>query len=148
MEYISNLKECDTCKELKVIAEFEHQKNRPNPRKTCKACRYKKRDFEKEKIRHREYAKQYRKENPEKVRQSFEKSVYGVTKEVFEYTECWICGSSYRLCIDHDHNTSEVRGLLCTNCNAGLGHFKDDQKALFRAIEYLRDGPHFQLKRK
>lgn len=143
-----NLKECNICNELKALTEFEHQKNRPNPRKTCKTCRYKQRDFEKEKIRHREYARNYRKANPDKLRKSFEKSVYGVTKEEFKYKECWICGSSHRLCIDHNHSTSEVRGLLCTNCNAGLGHFRDNQETLLRAIEYLNDGPHFELKRK
>lgn len=43
-----------------------------------------------------------------------------------------------RLAVDHDHNTGHIRGLLCTNCNVGLGHFKDNQAYLNAAIEYLK----------
>ena len=40
--------------------------------------------------------------------------------------------------IDHCHNSNKVRGILCNNCNVGLGHFKDDVKLLKVAIEYLQ----------
>jgi len=36
------------------------------------------------------------------------------------------CGKVQNLCVDHDHNTSAIRGLLCHNCNAGLGLLGDD----------------------
>ena len=39
--------------------------------------------------------------------------------------------------IDHCHSSNKVRGLLCNSCNLALGHFKDNVKALAKAIEYL-----------
>jgi len=43
-----------------------------------------------------------------------------------EVTQCVICGETGALVVDHDHHTNKVRGMLCNNCNLGLGHFKDD----------------------
>lgn len=55
---------------------------------------------------------------------------------------CEICGThdseTYRgLKVDHCHSTNINRGMLCQNCNNGLGHFKDDIDSLLRAVEYL-----------
>lgn len=40
--------------------------------------------------------------------------------------------------IDHCHSSGKVRGLLCSGCNVGLGHFADDTERMLRAIEYVR----------
>jgi len=40
-------------------------------------------------------------------------------------------------CIDHDHNTGIVRGILCQQCNIGLGNFQDNPEILQAAIKYL-----------
>ena len=52
---------------------------------------------------------------------------------------CAICGKQPKgfLVIDHDHKTEEVRGMLCKQCNIGLGAFKDNPMFLFNAVKYL-----------
>ena len=136
---------CVACGEVKAISEFEKQKDRPNPRKVCKVCRYRQRDHEKEKARHREYMKERRAKNPDAVRINWERSTYGVAKEDIGVYECMICGSDARVCIDHCHDTGVVRGILCTKCNLGLGSFDDSIDKLKAAISYLKDSPHIQI---
>ncbi len=54
--------------------------------------------------------------------------------------KCALCKKSLietKRCIDHDHKTNVIRGILCNNCNAGLGYFNDDPKLLLEAIIYL-----------
>lgn len=55
---------------------------------------------------------------------------------------CFICNTEETvnnrvLSVDHDHITGKVRGLLCTNCNTGIGKLKDNINFLQRSIEYL-----------
>ena len=52
-------------------------------------------------------------------------------------TECVICGIETSPVVDHDHQTGYVRGGLCSNCNLGLGHFKDSPELLRLAALYL-----------
>lgn len=85
------------------------------------------------------------------IQRHFKKS-YGLTyKEVLALREkqqnlCAICGQEgfmmnkrvkSALNVDHNHKTGEVRGLLCHNCNRGLGLFQDDVERLKTAIAYL-----------
>ena len=56
--------------------------------------------------------------------------------------KCAICGTdanelTRELGVDHNHETDEVRGLLCNHCNIGLGNFRDDVELMNKAIEYL-----------
>jgi len=71
---------------------------------------------------------------------------YGITAReylrLFERQEgtCAICFENdgrRRLAVDHCHETGKVRGLLCVNCNTGLGKFRDNITMLQRAIYYL-----------
>jgi hypothetical protein len=47
-------------------------------------------------------------------------------------------GSITPLCIDHCHLSNKIRGLLCHDCNTGIGKFKDSIDFLVNAIEYLK----------
>lgn len=59
---------------------------------------------------------------------------------------CAICGKNdVALCIDHDHDTDRVRGLLCSSCNMGLGHFHDRTDLLMTAKAYLERNRHRPL---
>lgn len=63
---------------------------------------------------------------------------------VYQGRKCFICrratGASKRLAVDHNHETGEVRGLLCKSCNHDLLG-KYNVEALYRAIHYLRYPP-------
>lgn len=50
---------------------------------------------------------------------------------------CAICGSTTALRIDHSHSTKEIRGVLCQNCNVGIGHMKESVAIMRKAIKYL-----------
>jgi hypothetical protein len=54
---------------------------------------------------------------------------------------CAICGKDLALvkkpCIDHDHKTGVVRGVLCSPCNSAIGILGDDAEGLGRALAYM-----------
>ena len=136
---------CKECNINKPISEFEWSKNRPNPRKVCKQCRYAHRNISVENKVAKERKRIWRENNKDRLRQNWERTMYGVCKEDIGIEACMICGSTHKLCIDHCHTTLNVRGILCSKCNTGLGMFNDNVDALVNAIKYLQDGPHFQL---
>jgi len=96
----------------------------------------------------------YRKKNPAKMRAIDVKKKYGIPIE--EYVEmlvdqkgvCAICKQPEtsvdhrtknlrNLAVDHNHFTGKVRGLLCSNCNRGLGFLRENIEVLKASIEYL-----------
>lgn len=73
------------------------------------------------------------------------KRQFGITlelyKEMFDRQDgkCLICGNgphAKSLHVDHDHDTGEIRGLLCNKCNAHLGWFERNQT---KATAYIND---------
>lgn len=70
---------------------------------------------------------------------------YGVTQKDFEYMlhqqefRCAICSKEIdeKANVDHDHDTLEVRGLLCSRCNKVLGLVNESREILQAMIDYL-----------
>lgn len=85
---------------------------------------------------------EWRKNNPD---YAFQKNLqkYGLTVE--EYTRmyndqdwvCALCQNRQAVVVDHCHTTGKVRGLLCRQCNTGIGHLSDSVEMLEKAISYL-----------
>lgn len=77
------------------------------------------------------------------------KQYYGVNlddynKMIFKQENaCKICKVKFTnigdACVDHNHDTKDVRGLLCQSCNRGIGLLKDNIQVLYSAIRYLKN---------
>ena len=135
---MTQIKSCNVCKEDKLVTEFPKNCGRKDGRlNTCKGCHVKR-------------VQLYYTANPLKKRDQHLRSTYGIT--LVEYVEmleaqdgrCKICktdapGGYGVFYVDHCHISSKVRGLLCHQCNLGLGHFKDNVSTLASAILYLTE---------
>ena len=87
----------------------------------------------------------------EKTRRDYDyKRKYGISLEDYnemfyeQHGSCGICGKHQeelrgRLCVDHSHETGEVRGLLCQECNSALGMLGDSIESIQKAMEYLNE---------
>lgn len=153
---------CTKCGEDKPLAEF--YKNRENLRPDCKSCGYKTnkvyRSTEQGRINKILATRRWKKTekgkqaalryvNSTKGRASTLKKrikyAYGLSIEAHAQlmekakNSCEICHSSAKICIDHDHKTGKIRGILCDLCNKGLGLFSDNAQFLSRAIRYLEE---------
>jgi hypothetical protein len=53
---------------------------------------------------------------------------------------CPVCRKAQATAVDHDHVTGVIRGILCADCNSGMGQLRDDSWVLRRAVEYLTGG--------
>jgi hypothetical protein len=95
------------------------------------------------------YHAEWKKDNRRKMRNSHLLRMFGITVEDFERMAnaqggvCAICRRPQRaknkrnLCVDHDHTSGRVRGLLCSQCNKAIGLFGESPEVLSRAIDYL-----------
>jgi hypothetical protein len=123
---------CPDCGDTKPLEEFPRSRNDSGGRgRYCKPC-HTARGVE-SKIRlyggTREYHLRHR---------------YGIGQAEFDELlaeqggVCAICRAPEPQHVDHDHRTGWVRGILCFNCNGGLGQFRDDPEHLASAITYLK----------
>jgi len=135
-------KRCSRCEGEKSVDEFQRrQVSKDGLSPVCKTCASL-------------YKKEQRKRHPKKFalrhRNDHLKRTFGITQDVYEELlesqsgRCAICGSSNpgkhvrHFDVDHGHTTGVVRGLLCNNCNRGLGHFQESEIVLIAALAYIR----------
>lgn len=71
------------------------------------------------------------------------KKTFGLTVAAFDAIvagqggHCALCPSKNRLCVDHDHKTGRIRGVLCTVCNRAIAALGDSEEGLRRALAYF-----------
>ena len=138
---------CKNCKEVFPITDFHYSQSGSKKRKpNCKICvaayflDYKARNADKLQGKWRQASKRYN--TTERLRLRTLKK-YNLTLD--EYNKildsqdgvCAICLRGIRLCVDHNHKTGFVRGIICHFCNLGLGYFEDDIKRMKKAIKYI-----------
>lgn len=122
---IAGHKVCTVCKERKPVGDFYKNKVGDNffVVGQCKPC-YNKVSRDRELV-----------------------TKYGISREYYngmlavQGGGCAICHqppNGKDLAVDHNHNTGVVRGLLCCNCNRGLGHLQDSSDMLLKAADYLK----------
>lgn len=144
-------KVCYRCNVEQPIENFSIDRRRKDGRyPACKEC-------EKARAKHYYHTQVIvcpERDNKSKTRDrvSALKRHYGLTIEDYDRMVqeqggvCAICrnpesrstnGRVHHLCVDHDHRTGAVRGLLCRRCNRMLGVFKDDVTLLRDGLTYL-----------
>ena len=133
--------------------ECGHPKTRHAGHGLCRNC-YARRRYKDNPKRGREISLRWYYRHPLQAGQHNRRRVlkrYGLTPKGYDALlarqnyRCGICevakASNKRgekLAVDHDHTAKKVRGLLCSNCNNGLGRFKDSIILLENAVRYLR----------
>lgn len=135
---------CAQCKQEKDESEFYKRTASPDGlHYRCKKCLSEKEKKDKKAKKAYETAKR-----ADARKESSLKRHYNISLGEFEVMlanqsgVCAICGREpdgfqRAFAVDHDHITGRVRGILCPDCNRGLGGFQDDPELLRKAAEYL-----------
>lgn len=134
---------CGKCASMKPFTEFHKCKGQPRDiAYWCKSCAIANARFHHNRRKKTDPAYQRSKRN------GWLKKAHGISLQVYEERliaqncKCAICGIAllpygYGTHLDHCHATGKLRAFLCTNCNRGLGSFKDNVHFLDKAIQYL-----------
>lgn len=149
------MKRCTICKETKPTAEFAKNKNfHDGLSRGCRACYNVRSSAYGKANRKRLSADQLRRfhENPERYADYDLKKRFGLEPGTYDKMlaaqngVCAIClgkrfsgNGKRRFAVDHDAETGRIRGLLCGNCNTGIGQLHHDRTILLAAIKYLDD---------
>lgn len=142
-------KKCSICKIEKTLDYFYISvKDKFGVQTRCKECtrienkKWREANPERRKNSYKSWASR----NPELIR-NYTVKRYGITSADYQIMfdsqngKCYICGNTEenkRLAVDHCHDSNKIRKLLCSHCNQGLGHFRDNEDLMFKAIEYIK----------
>lgn len=144
---------CTKCTISKDLSFFAPHKAYKDGYSTwCRECLSERASLwsKKNSMQRQENQRKYGKRRPEVKQNSKFKQRYGISLDKFnemsdnQKDQCLICkkhksdNKNNKLFVDHCHSTKKVRGLLCDNCNKGLGCFRDDPSLLTKAMEYLK----------
>jgi len=142
------MKTCCVCHKNQSLSEFHRDKSKKDGRaSSCKECsNHRVLMWQKNNIqRHKDNVKRWRLSNPTKMQDFQRKYEFGLSLGTYDkmYKEqggsCYICRKPKPiLCVDHNHKTGAVRGLLCRSCNLAIGFMGDNPYWLEWAASYLR----------
>jgi hypothetical protein len=153
------MKTCNTCKSEKNLSEFhKHSRTKDGAYPDCKICTALKNKewYTSNKERHAAMSANWYAKNKTRATQKQQdwhyRSNYGISYEDFlalaekQNNKCLICAidltftgkKQTRAVLDHDHDTGEIRGVLCSPCNTGIGLLKDSSNVLLSAYNYLK----------
>ncbi|QXO14575.1 HNH endonuclease [Arthrobacter phage Kaylissa] len=136
---------CARCKEEKPLDAFYTRSDNGKPHANCKPCHAaRQRELYAESPERR--AKIAERLASDRHKQRKAELLYGMDPGDYarllaeQGGTCSICHqppSGHRLCVDHDHTSGKVRGLLCHNCNRAIGLLGDDPERVASAAAYL-----------
>lgn len=134
--------QCIACGDFRPADEYSNPEGTKKNQK-CHECKRKlARIREKNRVRNESYHERHRlrsRFNTLKRRGViFESKDQFLTLVAQEKQGCEICGSTDRMCIDHNHSTGKPRGVLCEGCNQGIGNFGESADKMLKAIVYLK----------
>lgn len=139
------LKECTVCRISKPLDDYYNAlASKDGKQYRCKAC---------DGVARKKYYETNEKSKEKRLERGRKHKLKKYNLDAKGYEEllrkqggvCAICkghetkSTSYFLSVDHCHVTQKVRGLLCNNCNRGLGMLGDTKEDLRRAYEYLKE---------
>ena len=130
-EFPEGHKRCGDCKELRPLIEFPANKNSRDGRHTyCKPCHA---------VRGNESVQRlYGSTRHYHLKRRYGIGAADVDQRLADQDGlCALCGEKPAEQVDHDHLFGQVRGILCFNCNGGLGQFRDRVDIMRKAIDYL-----------
>ncbi|MGH2778907.1 MAG: endonuclease VII domain-containing protein [Actinomycetota bacterium] len=125
------LKRCPRCRTPKPLYEFpRNRSSRSGYANYCKPC-------------HNQKSRENRLKHHGSTRSFHLERRYGLDETTVEWLRlqqggvCAICRVGKAAHVDHDHAGGRLRGILCFNCNRGLGKFGDDAGLMVKAVDYL-----------